>query len=268
MTGEKKYPVMEIFGPTIQGEGLMSGTITHFLRLGGCGLRCSWCDTMFAVDPLKVRSGRTMMSIDEIIQRLQQLGHAPYVTLTGGDPCLHKDLEPLINQLNFNGIEVAVETQGQLFPEWLVKADVITFSPKPPSSGNVVDYHHMIEEMDRMFMGPYSRRDKRICIKVVCFDQGDFEYATQVLQAMPYTMYDSFYFTSGTTVHEEEEEEAPKEPADLAVRAVDRTFDVLACFRGLSQDVVARADQFQFNEKVHVGCQQHVLIWPEQEQGV
>lgn len=52
----KTLPVIEIFGPTVQGEGAEAGVPTHFLRLGGCDYRCAWCDTMYAVDPATVRA--------------------------------------------------------------------------------------------------------------------------------------------------------------------------------------------------------------------
>ena len=44
-----------MFGPTVQGEGPYAGRVCHFLRLGGCDYRCSWCDTPYAVDPVQVR---------------------------------------------------------------------------------------------------------------------------------------------------------------------------------------------------------------------
>ena len=47
--------VVEVFGPTVQGEGPYAGRVCHFLRLGGCDYRCSWCDTPYAVDPAQVR---------------------------------------------------------------------------------------------------------------------------------------------------------------------------------------------------------------------
>ena len=50
-TRAKLIPVVEIFGPTIQGEGAEAGVPTHFVRVGGCDYRCIWCDTMYAVDP-------------------------------------------------------------------------------------------------------------------------------------------------------------------------------------------------------------------------
>ena len=66
----KTFPVIEIFGPTIQGEGAEAGLPTHFVRFGGCDYRCSWCDTMYAVDPAVVRATPSALSVDEIVERL------------------------------------------------------------------------------------------------------------------------------------------------------------------------------------------------------
>jgi len=51
----RTIPVLEIFGPVIQGEGPLAGQVSHFVRLGLCDYRCSWCDSMFAVDPAQVK---------------------------------------------------------------------------------------------------------------------------------------------------------------------------------------------------------------------
>lgn len=51
----KKFPVVELFGPTIQGEGAVAGQFSHFVRFGGCPRRCSWCDSMHAVLPEEVQ---------------------------------------------------------------------------------------------------------------------------------------------------------------------------------------------------------------------
>ena len=50
------FPVVEIFGPTVQGEGPDAGVPAYFVRFGGCDFRCSWCDSMHAVDPAEVRA--------------------------------------------------------------------------------------------------------------------------------------------------------------------------------------------------------------------
>ncbi|MGB2992770.1 MAG: 7-carboxy-7-deazaguanine synthase QueE, partial [Paenisporosarcina sp.] len=66
-----KIPVMEIFGPTIQGEGMVIGQKTMFVRTGGCDYSCSWCDSKFTWDG----TGKsTAMKADEIISSLKEIG--------------------------------------------------------------------------------------------------------------------------------------------------------------------------------------------------
>src|SRR5215217_20609 len=82
-------PVIEVFGPTIQGEGAEAGLPTHFVRLGGCDFRCSWCDTMYAVDPATVRATARKLSAEEIVDEVDTLGGAAeWVALSGGNPAL------------------------------------------------------------------------------------------------------------------------------------------------------------------------------------
>ena len=85
------HPVVEIFGPTIQGEGAEAGLPTHFVRLGGCDYRCAWCDTMYAVEPRVFRETAERLSTDAIVRRLSDLGGRPeWVTISGGNPALHR----------------------------------------------------------------------------------------------------------------------------------------------------------------------------------
>lgn len=265
-TKEKRFPIMELFGPTIQGEGIMSGTVTHFLRTGGCGLNCSWCDSLFAVTPKLIREHRTMMTSAQILDAINQLPAAPWITFTGGDPCLHKDLGGIIYTLNARDMMVAVETQGQLFPAWLKDADAVTFSPKPPSSGNKVDYEYMANEIMTMFGLQPQHRATRICIKVVVFDQVDFNYALDVYNSMPESMYDAFYFTAGTPMgYELEDEATPEEKAEYGAR---KTFDVIRSQQNLAKMILDITPTMHFNFKTHLGCQQHVLLWPTESKGV
>src|SRR5215211_1387636 len=86
----KIFPVIEIFGPTIQGEGAEAGLPCAFVRLGGCDFRCSWCDTMYAVDPAEVRANATRLNSDQIVSELRGLGgEYEWVILSGGNPALH-----------------------------------------------------------------------------------------------------------------------------------------------------------------------------------
>ncbi len=248
---EPKIQIIELFGPTIQGEGLMSGTVTHFLRTGGCGLRCTWCDSLYAVLPEEVKKNRTMMTVMEILEYIKGLAPAPYVTFTGGDPCIQEELGPLIIHLNVAGMKVAVETQGEFFPDWLENADVITFSPKGPSSGNTVE----IEDLYNWLGHRSPRRTFQVCIKVVIFDEADFKYAMEVYAGLPTVFYDSFYFTAGT-------------PTDTT-GPWERSAAVILNEQALAQMMLdaAQGGEF-FNEKVHIGCQQHVLLWPAEDRGV
>jgi len=246
---EPKIPVMELFGPTIQGEGLMTGTLTHFLRTGGCGLKCSWCDSLFAVTPKLIKKHRVMMTTADILETVKHLGTVPYITLTGGDPCLHKGLGDLVRPFNAMGLRVAVETQGQLFPDWLETVDVVTFSPKGPSSGNVMDD---IEPL-YAWLHKHTRRTFRVCIKVVVFDKKDFDYAMAMYNTMHHSWYDAFYFTAGTPMIAEPEE---------------RLLGVLSSQKKLATQLINTAKVHQFNDKVHMGSQQHVLIWPDKDKGV
>ncbi len=262
---DDKLQIMELFGPTIQGEGIMTGTVTHFLRTGGCSLRCSWCDSLFAVMPDQILEHRRMMDVGEIFDALTALPTAPYVTFTGGDPCLQDRLGPLVIRLNMNGMLVAVETQGMFFPDWLETVDVITFSPKGPSSGNVVD----IEDLCKWLEHRPPRRTFKVCIKIVCFDQPDYNYALSVYAAMPPTFYDAFYFTAGTPLAPpkamyalEDDEE------DERASAFQRVENVLTIQTNLAAEMLKNEAQTTFNDKVHLGCQQHVLLWPDQDKGV
>src|SRR3954449_9550536 len=88
-TRAKLIPIVEIFGPTIQGEGAEAGLATHFVRVGGCDYRCSWCDTMYAVDPATVRATARKLTSDDIVSELEHLPGAPeWVTISGGNPAL------------------------------------------------------------------------------------------------------------------------------------------------------------------------------------
>ena len=191
------------------------------------------------------------MDVGEIFDALYALPRAPYVTFTGGDPCLQDRLGDIIPRLNIDlNMRVAVETQGMFFPDWLLKTDVITFSPKGPSSGNVVDITDLIKWLgDSPPRTPY-----KVCIKIVCFDQQDYAYALEVYNKIPPQHYDAFYFTAGTPQKKQQ--------------PYDKVMDVLAISQGLAHDMLKNSEQTIFNDKVHLGCQQHVLLWPDQDKGV
>jgi len=131
-----KYTVKEIFGPTIQGEADMTGELTHFVRLAGCNMwdgrpetraesRCPFCDTDFF-------KGEKLTSF-QILERLEQLGKAPWVTISGGEPLLQIDRDgggDLILKLRSQRYWTALETNGTV--RTYLPFDHITCSPKVP----------------------------------------------------------------------------------------------------------------------------------------
>jgi len=166
----KTFPIVETFGPVLQGEGRMIGTPTLFVRLGYCDYQCSWCDTLYAVLPEHVRASSTPMTATQIRDRLRELdATVPWVTLSGGNPVMH-DLAELVALLHAEGRKMAVETQGTVFRDWVRECEVVTVSPKPPSSGMETN----VIQLDRFAALPNAN------LKVVIFDAADLAYARHV----------------------------------------------------------------------------------------
>lgn len=141
------YPVNEIF-ETIQGEGSYTGTPAIFIRLQGCPVGCSWCDTKHTwdVEPanliLLTQTSRKTQDSDsygnataqELFALIQAEGYrARHVVLTGGEPCMY-DLNPLCDLLHANGFSTQIETSGT----FEIKAPAttwVTVSPKVNMKG-------------------------------------------------------------------------------------------------------------------------------------
>lgn len=123
--------VVEIF-PSIDGEGKRTGLPTVFVRLYGCNLNCSYCDTRYGCE------GDNYVEMDpvDIYNKLNDIG-IPSVTITGGEPLIHEDIETLLMLLDDGLLDVNVETNGS------VPIDVtrqfrncwVTMDWKSPSSG-------------------------------------------------------------------------------------------------------------------------------------
>jgi 7-carboxy-7-deazaguanine synthase len=174
--GNRLFPVIEIFGPVIQGEGAMIGRVTHFIRFGLCDYKCSWCDTMYAVDPEQVRKNATQMTADNIVVKVRALPKAPYVTLSGGNPAIH-DLIDLVPALHRAGYLTTVETQGTVFRDWLNTATRLTISPKAPSSHMRTDFD-MLDAFIRKARAFHT--PDHMDLKIVVFDGADFDFAMKV----------------------------------------------------------------------------------------
>lgn len=173
-----KIPVLEIFGPTIQGEGMVIGQKTMFVRTAGCDYSCAWCDSSFTWDGTGKEDIR-QMSANEIWEELKALGGDgfSFVTISGGNPALLKNISTFINILQKNQIKICLETQGSLWQEWFYKIDELTLSPKPPSSGMTTDFDRLDTIIGNL---EQSERKQNISLKVVIFNDEDYQYAKKV----------------------------------------------------------------------------------------
>ncbi|MGB4058089.1 MAG: 7-carboxy-7-deazaguanine synthase QueE [Alphaproteobacteria bacterium] len=165
--------ISEIFGPTIQGEGALIGQPTVFVRTGGCDYRCSWCDTLHAVDS-EYRHGWKPMNAEGIFAQVEKLsgGQPIMVSLSGGNPAI-QPLKPLLDLGHAHGYSFALETQGSIAQDWFSDLDVLTLSPKPPSSGMTTDWKKFEDCLKA------AREKPKAALKIVVFDDADFDYAKE-----------------------------------------------------------------------------------------
>jgi 7-cyano-7-deazaguanosine (preQ0) biosynthesis protein QueE len=131
--------VNEVFGPTVQGEGLSLGRRCGFVRLGGCNLDCSWCDTPYTWDwsRYRPRDELARLEVGDVVQRIEVMG-VDMVVVTGGEPLLQQDrLVPFLRAARARRWDVEVETNGTVAPAPAVIELVARFnvSPKLANSG-------------------------------------------------------------------------------------------------------------------------------------
>jgi len=162
-----KYAVAEIF-KSINGEGKKAGELATFIRLFGCNLNCSWCDTKWSISGDEYR----LWDIDEIIERVKQY-NCHNITLTGGEP-LMQDVYPLLKKLVDLGYEVEIETNGSVSIEKYIELNNVSFTLdyKLPSSGMedkmLVDNYKFIDRDDVIKFVIGSKEDLEKCYRVVC----------------------------------------------------------------------------------------------------
>ena len=178
-----KLPVMEIFGPTIQGEGMVIGQKTMFVRTAGCDYSCAWCDSAFTWDGTG-KEDTVHMTAEEIWEELKEKGGKgfSFVTISGGNPGLLKNLDGLIAILKEKNMKIGVETQGSRWQDWFLDIDELTISPKPPSSEMKTD----VEVLDKIMQELANKRhENQFSLKVVVFDKVDYLYAKNVHKRYP-----------------------------------------------------------------------------------
>ncbi|MEA3276832.1 MAG: 7-carboxy-7-deazaguanine synthase QueE [Pseudomonadota bacterium] len=161
MSNSPRLRVTEIFH-SLQGEGLSTGERTVFVRLTGCPLRCTYCDTDYAF------KGGQWMSVGEILDEVGRF-EVRYVCVTGGEPLAQRDCPALLVALCDAGYEVSLETAGAL--------DVLPVDPrvvkvldlKTPASG----------ELDKNLYANLEHLSQRDQIKFVICDEEDYRWAAE-----------------------------------------------------------------------------------------
>lgn len=111
------------------GEGIRTGELSCFIRLSGCNLRCSYCDTKYALE----NNLGEELSIERIIEEVDKIGFKN-ITITGGEPLIHKDIEELISKLLNKGYNINIETNGSIDIKNYLGKCLITMDYKCPSS--------------------------------------------------------------------------------------------------------------------------------------
>ncbi len=170
-TAPGTLPVVEVFH-SIQGEGTRTGEPSTFLRLAGCNLRCSWCDTPYSWTSEGVKAARRVRVqelADEVTERA--------VVLTGGEPMLHRRRLPdLVRALRERDVtHVTVETNATIYDSALAtEVDLWSLSPKLPGSGETADVD---------VIGQYLRAvPDRVQLKFVVVEEGDLDAMWQLLE--------------------------------------------------------------------------------------
>lgn len=122
-------PTSETF-TSIQGEGKLAGVPSHFIRLNGCNLRCSWCDTPYA----SWNPDGSAVRLEALVQGAVESG-VKHVVLTGGEPMMFPAAVPLTHALRDVGLHITIETAGTILPaDGSVACDLMSISPKLANS--------------------------------------------------------------------------------------------------------------------------------------
>jgi 7-carboxy-7-deazaguanine synthase len=173
-----KIPMVEIF-ETVEGEGTRAGFPTVFVRLYGCNLRCSWCDTKYSYPP---EQAGDVMTISEIIKEVKKYS-SRNICLTGGEPLLYGEHSLALIQalLEIESLQdIHIETNGAIeLGYYMDRIDsskvryIMDF--KLPGSG----------EMERMLYSNFALLRAEDELKFVIANEADFATAVQVLEQNP-----------------------------------------------------------------------------------
>ena len=150
---------------SVQGESTHTGLPCIFIRLTGCNLRCSWCDTAYAF-----HEGKNM-SIDEILQKVESFG-IHLVEITGGEPLMQDNVYTLMKSLIEKGYKVMLETGGSISLKRVPKDVIKIMDLKCPGSGEQEK-----NNLDNLkLLAPHDE------VKFVILDKKDYEWSRDIIK--------------------------------------------------------------------------------------
>jgi 7-carboxy-7-deazaguanine synthase len=156
--------VTEIFR-SIQGESTHMGRPCTFVRLTGCPMRCTWCDSEYTF------TGGEHMSLDAVMAEVRAYG-CRLVEVTGGEPLAQREAFKLIERLCDEGYEVLIETGGYVSTEKVDARAALILDVKCPASGEEARNHW--PNLERL-------RADRDEVKFVIANRADWDYAREVI---------------------------------------------------------------------------------------
>ena len=161
---EKRLQLSEIF-KSIQGESSFAGLPCTFIRLAGCNLRCSYCDTVYAYEP------SSELTVEEILAEVAALS-CPLVEITGGEPLLQEEVYPLMAELLRQGYQVLLETNGTIDLTAVDPRVVVIMDIKCPGSG----------QSEKVLWDNLKRLKEKDQVKFVLSHRQDYVWARRVIE--------------------------------------------------------------------------------------
>ena len=223
----EKFKVIEKF-LSIDGEGPTAGEIATFIRLGGCNLKCGWCDTEYSISP---KTEGEFLSKEDIYAYIKE-NDSINVTITGGEPLIQKDIEQLICFLaEDKRLFIHIETNGSIpvskFKK-LKNLENVSF---------ILDYKLQSSKMEsKMDLSNYENIRSQDVVKFVIGSEEDLKLATKVINTYKLSSKCLVYFSPVTNMIE------PK--------------------------VIVEYMKENKMNKVRLQVQLHKIIWPSETRGV
>jgi len=166
--------IAEIFY-SVQGEGVLVGVPSVFVRTSGCNLRCSWCDTPYT----SWKPEGDELALDEIERRAAEYG-ARHVVITGGEPMIAPGIAELTRRFHARGMHITIETAGTVFAG--VQCDLMSISPKLTNSTPEGPFR---AQHERLRLQPEAlRKLMAVCdyqLKFVIAEERDLEEVREVV---------------------------------------------------------------------------------------